>query len=440
MLFIIMLIIVLLYLKYYLTINRLIITFVITILNLKLKVMNLETLQGYLNNSDFFEFISTNLNADTNALRLKKFKDLTFDSKFAILQIECKKRIQKKLPELYDTKTFLFPSILATEQCTAQEIAKFHSTLFDENELVLDMTAGLCVDAFYISKKVKHITALELNPDTALLSNFNMTNLAKNITVLNQDCNDFINSTNQTFDSVFIDPARRGDNNKRLFGLVDCQPNIIELIPTIKAKAKKLIIKASPMLDITQSINELQHQVSDTWVIGINNECKEVLFKVDLQSDNPITPVIHTINFEKGCIQELSSNEIATKSTSVSPDCGMYLFEPNRCIMKAQIFGTLENNLNVSPIHHNSHLFVSTNKVDNFPGRSFIIEQIIPFKSNELKHIKKEHPQINVSVRNFKLSAEELKNKLKVKDGGEKYLFGTSDCNNNAILIICSKI
>ena len=118
----------------------------------------------------------------------------------------------------------------------------------------------------------------------------------------------------------------------------------------------------------------------------------------------------------------------------------MYLFEPNRCIMKAQIFGTLENNLNVSPIHHNSHLFVSTNKVDNFPGRSFIIEQIIPFKSNELKHIKKEHPQINVSVRNFKLSAEELKNKLKVKDGGEKYLFGTTDCNNNAILIICSKI
>ena len=90
-----------------------------------------------------------------------------------------------------------------------------------------------CVDDFYISKKVKHITALELNPDTALLSSFNMSNLAKNITVLNQDCNDFINSTNQTFDSVFIDPARRGDNNKRLFGLVDCQPNIIELIPAI---------------------------------------------------------------------------------------------------------------------------------------------------------------------------------------------------------------
>ncbi|MBE6309521.1 MAG: hypothetical protein E7080_00510 [Bacteroidales bacterium] len=402
--------------------------------------MDFETLNSYINNSQFLDFINSNINADTNNLRLKKFKDLTFDPKFAILQIDCKKRIQKKLPEIYTNKSFLFPSILASEQCTAQEIAKFHSTLFESDEIVLDMTAGLCIDVYYISKKVKHITALELNPNTALLSKFNMSNLTKNVTVLNQDCIEYINNCETKFDTIFIDPARRGDNNKRLFGLTDCQPNIIDLIPNLKNKANTLIIKASPMLDISQSISDLNNCVTDIWVIGINNECKELLFKVDLHCNRVLYPILHTINYERDKVQELSSSITNSNSINTLPESGMYLYEPNKCIMKAKIFDTLEAVYNVSPIQKNSHLFLNSNLIENFPGRCFVIEEIIPFKSSEIKHFKNKHPQINVSVRNFKFSADELKNKLKIKDGGEKYLFGTTDCNNNAILIICSKI
>lgn len=401
--------------------------------------MDFETLNSYISNPQFLDFINSNINADTNALRLKNFKDLSFDAKFAILQIDCKNRIQKKLPEIFENKLFLFPNILSTEQCTAQEIAKFHSTLFESNECILDMTAGLCIDSYYISQKVKSVTSLEINPETAVLSQFNMANLAKNITVLNKDCKDFITETNLNFTSVFIDPARRGDNNKRLFGLADCQPNIIDLIPLLRDKAKTLIIKASPMIDIIQSIENLNHCVTDIWVVSINNECKELLFKVDLHCSKKLTPNIHTLNYERDKVQTLSSSTINSRSVNTIPECGMYLYEPNKCIMKAKIFDTLEAVYNVSPIHKNSHLFLSTNLIVDFPGRCFVIEDIIPFKSNEIKHFKNKHPQINVSVRNFKLTAEELKNKLKIKDGGEKYLFGSTDCYNNAILIICSK-
>ena len=404
--------------------------------------MNLETLNKLINNQDYLEFIKKNLNANTNALRLKKFNDVSFDSKFAILQIDCKQRIKKKLPEIFDNYLFLFPSILSTEQCTAETIAKFHASLISSNDSVLDLTAGLCIDAYYISKNAKNVTAIEINEETAIVSKFNMQNFTKNVSVINEDCVEYISNCTDKFNIIFIDPARRGENNKRLFGFADCLPNILELIPTLKKISNTLYIKASPMIDISQSILELNNSVSEIWILGLNNECKELLFKVELNSNDNFIPNIHTINFEKDKTQKLSlkntTNEHLTNFGK--PIIGGYLYEPNRCIMKAQIFNALEAEYNITPLHSNSHLFISENLIVDFPGRSFIITEIIPFKNKEIKTIKNKHPQINVSVRNFKLSAEELKKKLKVVDGGETYLFGTTDNENNAILILCRKV
>lgn len=403
--------------------------------------MNHKKLHDIITNSEYIEFINKNLNSDVNALRLKHFSNITFDVKFAILQIECKNRIKKKLPELFANNSFLFPSTLSTEQCTAQSIAQFHASLLKDTDSVLDMTAGLCIDTYYMAQKVKNVTAIEINEATANISAFNMSNLTENVHVICDDCVDYISDCKENFDVVFIDPARRGDNNKRLFGLTDCQPNVIELMPQIANITNHLYIKASSMIDISQSIRELQFKASDIWVVGVNNECKELLLKVDFTLTSPITPNIHAINFEQNHTQSLSkfftTNTIATQCKQ--PAVNQYIYEPNRCIMKAQIFDVLETHYQVSQIHRNSHLFISEEDIPNFPGRRFRITEIIPFKSKEIKTLKNKHPQINVSVRNFKLSAEELKKKLKVKDGGDMYMFGTTDNENNAILIICKK-
>ena len=407
--------------------------------------MDIITLKDLIENSEYLKFIEQNINEDIHILRLKKNPKLSFDSKFAILQIECRNSIKTKLPEIFGNNKFLFPNILSTEQCTAQKIAEFHATLLNSNDNVLDLTCGLCIDAYYISKKVNQVTAIEINHDISVIDTFNMQNMTDNVTVINQDCIDFIKDCNEFYDVIFIDPARRGDNNKRLFGFSDCLPNILELIPSLKNIGKYLFIKASPMIDISKAIIELNNCVSDVWVIGINNECKELLFKVDLTPKSEIIqPTIHTINFDNKHTQVLSyqksSETECINNTNFLIDSDIYLYEPNSCIMKAGIFSTLSAVYNIFPIQHNSHLFLSNEIIHDFPGRKFKIDKVIPFKNKELKAIKKVHPQINVSVRNFKLSAEELKKKIGVKDGGDIYLFGTTDKNNNAILIICKKI
>lgn len=404
--------------------------------------MSTEYIEQLLQNPEYHKFIESHIADDIHSLYLKTFNELSFDVKFAILQIECKQRIKNKLSEIYNNKYFLFPSILSTEQCTAETIAKFHSSLFNDKDSVLDMTAGLCIDTYYISKKVKHITAIEINPEIASISAYNMQKSSNNITVLNKDCTEYIKSCSVRYDAIFIDPARRGDNNKRLYGLNDCLPNIIELQKQLTNIAPILYIKASPMIDITQSIKDLSHKVSDIWVVGINNECKELLFKVDLHAKELITTTIHTLNYcNNGDINEYNSiNDILqSKKSFCMPNVSNYIYEPNCCIMKAQIYNSLETSFQVSSLHKNSHLFISNKALSNFPGRRFIIEEIIPFKNKEIKDFRNRYPRINVSVRNFKLSTDELKKRLKVSDGGDKYLFGTTDMNNNAILIVCKK-
>lgn len=389
--------------------------------------------------SDFFSFIEEHINDDPNLLRLKNFKGKNFDVKFAILQIECLQRIKHKLPELYNTRKFLFSSVLATEQCTSEKIAKFHASLFNQSDSVLDMTAGLCVDSFYLASKVSKVTSIEISPETAEIAKFNMNKNSPNVKVFCCDSIEYIND-NTKFDAIFVDPARRGENNKRLFAISDCSPNIIANLQRIQKVAKVLYVKTSPMIDITKSIIDIP-QTSDIWIISINNECKELLFKVDLEEkDDRPTPIIHTINYEGENIQEFSftfTNYIEKYGEIL---CNSYLYEPNSSLMKSGRTSALHEKYDISKLNPNTHLFTSTNYYDEFPGRKFKIISIIPFKSKEIKFVSKSYPQINVSTRNFIMKSEELKKKLKIKDGGNKYLFGVKDINNALQILICEKI
>lgn len=404
--------------------------------------MTTEELETLDNNQQFHEFIQQNINADVNKLRLKKWNDFSFDTKFAILQIECKNRIKKKLPSIFRIQDFYFPNLLSTEQCTAERIAQFHSTLLNENDSVLDMTAGLCIDAFHISQKVKEVTAFEMNKEIASISAFNMAKHTKNVTVINSDSVEYVTNCKKAYDAIFIDPARRGANNKRLFGMQDCTPDIVAILPIITNITNTLFIKASPMIDIQQSISDLNNMVSDVWAISINNECKELLFKVSLNNTYSDNYNIHTINFTNSGTQVFSIN--TCESTIPLNDYSIgnckYLYEPNSSIMKAQLFAHVSNKFNLPYIQKNSHLYVSENFIDYFPGRCFSILEVIPFNNKEIKALAGKYKQINVSVRNFKLSAEELKKKLKVCDGGEFFLFGTTLFNGDAVMILCKKV
>lgn len=392
-------------------------------------------------NAEFYDFIKKNENADINKLRLKKYSEASFDVQLAITQIECRKKIKRKLPEIYSSPRFIFPSILATEQCTCEIIAKLHAEIIGQLNSMLDMTSGLGIDDYYISKKVKHLTAIELNQDTADTLKYNMGIYAKNITVL--DCNsvEYIENCAKNFDVIFIDPARRGDNNSRLFGIKDCEPNIIPIIPHIKKIADTLYVKASPMIDLTESLRELPN-VTDVWIVSLKNECKELFFKINFKGNSSSTN-IHCLNYvSEGLCQELNYifEDGIESLDSYSEQIKKYLYEPNASLMKAHAFNVISDKYpKMAKLATNSHLFTSDTLYPTFPGRIFNVVSSFPFKDKIIKKELKGTQQINVSVRNFKLSAEQLKQRLKLKDGGDKYLFGTTTYSEEMIIIICVK-
>ena len=405
-------------------------------------------------NDNFFTFIEQHEDDDVEKLRLKRFSNHDFDTSFAITQIECRKKIRKKLPEIYGKKRFLFPSVLSTEQCTSEVVAKYHATIIGEVDSFLDMTGGLCIDDYYIADNVKELLSIEKNEHTADISRYNMSEMRKNISVISGDSAEYLRGYVRRYDAIYIDPARRGVNQSRMFGLSDCEPNIIPLLSLIKSHTDVLYVKASPMLDITQMLREVS-DVTDIWVISLRNECKELFFKLDFALNKRFTieesadniyesPKVHCINFvDENTMQELNYSYLRDKTTSdiIISDCvKQYIYEPNASIMKANAFGEVCSRYKVDKVAVNSHLFTSGELVHDFPGRIFQVEDVIPFKDNLLKKALKGIKRINVSVRNFKLTAEQLKKRLKVCDGGSKYLFGTTDAGGEMKVLLCSKI
>lgn len=380
-------------------------------------------------------YVAANAGADTLKLMLKSEPDLPFDKRFAVMQIECRKKAKSKIPELLANERFLFPKAISAEQCTHQQVAQFHASLFRDSDSVLDMTMGLGVDSYYISQRVASLKAIELDEEIAAAGAHNYA-----FTVVNADSVAWLTQTDERFDAVFIDPARRGDGGARLYGLADCAPDVLGILPTIKAHAKRLYIKASPMIDVTQSMRDLAPHLTDVWAVSVKNECKELFFEVDFGVECANVQ-LHALNFEAGGTQEFAvdSAALAVEGCYGSPSAGQYLYEPNASVMKIGAFAALTRQFPILQIAKNSHLYYSDDFVQDFPGRKFVIDSIIPFSGKEAKAVGKQHKQLNIATRNFRLSPDELKKRLKVRDGGDCYLFATTLANGEQVLLLTRK-
>ena len=391
---------------------------------------------------DIIKWIEEHRNDDTTKLRLScRKKDDASSYEFAIMQIECRKKAAKKLHNTLQSHHFIFPTTLSAEQCTSDDLAEFHATLITENETILDMTAGLGIDAFHLAQKAKHVTAIDLNKDVAqaLSINAKAHNII-NFTGINADSVEYLKNSTEHFDTIFIDPARRGDGGKRLFALSDCQPNVVELLDLIKQHCNKLIVKASPMLDATQVLRELP-DTTDLYAIGTRQECKEIVVVVDFKNSKS-SPTLHciTINDESTDFSFSIENESLAVSNYGEINEGMYLYEPHPSVMKMQPFKFISQHFNIQKLHQHTHLYASTQIISNFPGDCYKIERIYPFSSRILKEVAKEYPRANVAVRNFILSAEELRKRLKIKDDNKYRLYGVTSSNDDRLLIISTPV
>lgn len=326
---------------------------------------------------------------------------------------------------------------MSAEQCTSDMLADFHAGLVDDCASVLDMTCGLGIDTFHIARKASSVTAIELNPDTAEAAAHNAKALSlSNVAIVHGDSTSYLKECDKRFDTIFIDPARRGDAGQRLFALSDCRPDVTALLPDISAHCRKLIVKASPMLDVTHTLRELP-MTRDIYIVGNTRECKELVSVVDFTNDtNDVT--IHAWTSGDDFSYTPSQESEATVEFG-TPEDGWYLYEPYPAVMKCAPYKLLSSRFGVKKLHPNTHLYTSSSPVDMFPGERWKIERVIPFASSELKRFSRKYPQINVAVRNFGWSADKLKAKLKVKDGGDKRLIGATLTGDIKIMLVLCK-
>lgn len=350
-------------------------------------------------------------------------------------QLDGKRRIKKKLPLWHATHGILFPPKLNIEQTSSAFTAAYKASLVS-GEALIDMTGGMGIDSYYFSKQFKQVYHIEMNEEVSAFAKANFQALqVENIVCHTGDSITYLCNSTVPFDVIYIDPARRDQHQGKVFKLSDCVPNVPEQLDLLLAKDCLVVIKTSPLLDISMGLEELR-QVCAIHIIALENEVKEVLWCLGTLDTNEIE--IKTINKRGENIEMTSclrSELVAAVGTFSAPK--RYLYEPNAALMKSGGFLWISTHFGVDKLQIHSHLY-TLDKLIDFPGRRFEILEILPF-TNKLKKqlsIKK----ANITTRNFKLSVAALRKKLAIKDGGDTYLFFTTDSNEKQIVLVCEKV
>ena len=380
------------------------------------------------------QFIRENLNADVPTLALKKAPVGT-DVSLALRQIAARQLLQKKVPQWAENEDLLFPVHLSIEQCSSEAAAKYKAGLLDGHTFA-DLTGGLGIDTFYISQHFQQTDYVEMQTELCDLARHNFAILKADVKVLNETAEDYLKRC-EPKDCIFIDPARRDEHGRKTISISDCTPDVAALQDLLRQKAKRVLIKLSPMLDISKALEELCH-VKEVHVVAVANECKELDFIMerDYQGEVHFVCVNLMTNQQELCF---TMAEERNSTTRLAEGVMKYLYEPNPALMKAGCFKLLTACFDVYKLHRNSNLYTSDRLILDFPGRVFEVQDWAPYnkkvKSTLLADVKK----ASVAVRNFPLSVAELRKNLKIADGDENYVFATTLKGEEKIIILTKK-
>ncbi|MBR3699101.1 MAG: SAM-dependent methyltransferase [Bacteroidales bacterium] len=379
---------------------------------------------------DTRQFIEEHLNDDVHELALKH-SNAKVDMALALRQIEARQLLRKKVPSWSANPELLFPSHLSIEQCSSEASANYKASLM-KGESFADLTGGLGIDCYYISQNFQHSDYVEHNPELCALARHNYEVLgAKTMVVHNDSAEVFLNQC-EPLDCLFIDPARRDVHGRKVVSVSDCTPNVVDLQDLMLRKAKRVMVKLSPMLDISQALKEL-HYVKEIHIVAVENECKELLFILEPEFDGE--PVFTCVNLQtnQSSVQFTQEEEkVATLQLAKEPI--RYLYEPNAALMKGGCFKLLSQRFDVQKLHRNSHLYTSEKLIENFPGRIFEINDWAIY-GKKAKALLDGIDKASIAVRNFPMTVAELRKKLKIGDGDKVFLFATTMSNERFIIL-----
>lgn len=382
------------------------------------------------------EFIKANREKRPSEVALNRSLFTEVSSSEIAAQIDGWQRSVRKLPTWAFSDAIYYPNRVHLEQCSSEHTALIKQSLIEKNSRLVDLTGGFGVDSCYLAQEAKEVVHCEINAELSEIVKYNCTILGVNnlICKVTDGLRYLTQRPDHSLDYIYIDPSRRNQRGK-VFLLDDCEPNITVHQELFFTKARGVITKLSPLLDISNVLSSLS-QVKYVYVISLDNDCKELL--VFQEKDFNGIPRIGAIRLFADQIQRFEFQYGEEKNTiNRYSEPQRYLYDPDVALTKAGAFKTLGKYYGLNKLHQHTHLYTGTELIESFPGRIFQIDQVLPYAD-----LKRSRPvdQANIATRNFPEKVVEIQKRHKIRDGGSIFLFFTTDCHQQLIVIIARRV
>ena len=389
-------------------------------------------------------FVREHREENVRALALQARRDSEVDLPWALDQIQGWQMARHKLPSWAAIDGIVYPPHLSMEQCSSEPTARYKCGIVDSlpedsHKTLIDLTGGFGVDFSFMAACCERAVYVERQEHLCEIARHNLELLGlTHASVIHAEAEAALHDLDVEPSStlLYLDPARRDSNSSRTYAIADCTPNVLELLPDLFKTTRHVLIKLSPMLDWHKAVSDLGDRVAEVHIVSVGNECKELL--ILMRADHEGEPTIHCVNDNQQLIY-LQTEDNASPAIATSGDAA-YLYEPNASIMKAGCFGVLTQRYPVKALAADSHLFVSNEEVKDFPGRCFAVTTVTTMNKKELASALQGITHANVAVRNFPMSAQDLRKRLRLADGGDCYIFGTTTATGDKRLFLCRKI
>lgn len=381
------------------------------------------------------------------ALQANRFPDV--DMPYALDQIQGWQIARRKLPKWAACDGVIFPPHLSMEQCSSEPTAQYKLNLAMEwaervghASRMTDLTGGFGVDFSFTSCAFAAATYVERNEQLCHIVEHNLPLLGlNNVTVVCADAVEYL-STVEPQTMLFLDPARRDEHGAKTVMLADCTPDVVQLLPQLLEKSRFTMLKLSPMLDWHKAVDDLQGTVREAHIVSVGGECKELLLVLSTVVESELKVYcadLSTASDTSSLFVYTPGSSAPVVNSKLKTQNSKFVHEPNASIMKAGCFDELAAAYGVSPVSRNSHLFLSDEPVEDFPGRSFVVERVTTMNKGELRKALVGIEKANIATRNFPLTVAELRKRLKIKDGGDVYIFATTTAEGEHLLLISRK-
>lgn len=358
---------------------------------------------------------------DAVNLLLQKHPEVNLPA--AAQQIEGWQTAQEKWPSLANIQRYLFPPRLNREQASSETAARYKAEIAGPIGHGADLTGGMGIDTLFLSEQADRFDYIEQNPALCSLAAENFRLLrGDRVTCHNTDCIQWLQQQHNIFDLLYIDPARRDDVGRKVAAFEHCQPNILQHLTLLMQHCNRLMVKASPMIDLNLAISQLQH-VSELHIVAVHGECKEVLFLLGHNANEPEIVCTHLMPGVRTQQRFLRSEELCSTPIFAS-HIGKYLYEPNPALMKGGAFSLICQWFDVAKLDRNTHLYTA-DRLLPFPGRRF---EVVSEVSLDRKTLSSHLPEgkAHVITRNYPVTADRLQQQLKIKEGGDRFIVATT--------------